>query len=318
MMMAREDSMEYAHQPVMLPEVIEGLQICSNGIYVDATFGRGGHARALLAELNEEGRLLVFDRDPAAVEVAEALARTDTRVKVRNTPFSNLYKICEEENWVGKVNGILLDLGVSSPQLDDPTRGFSFKLEGPLDMRMDPSQGLSAAAWLKEAKEAEIAWVLKVYGEERFARRIARAIVRARDKSPILSTHDLAQVIANANPAWERYKHPATRSFQAIRIFINRELDELTLGLNQALEVLAPKGRLAVISFHSLEDRIVKQFISKHEKGDDYPAELPILAAELRPLLRRVGRRILPSSKEVNENIRARSAVLRLAEKIGD
>ncbi len=304
------------HQPVMLTEALKALNIHADGIYIDATFGRGGHTRAILEKLSSKGRLLVVDKDPEAIFVANSLMRHDHRLMVRQGSFANLYAFCKEEGLVGKVDGILFDLGVSSPQLEEQSRGFSFRLEGPLDMRMDPLTGISAADWLNEAKESEIAWVLKTYGEERFYRRIARAIIAARSKSPITSTVKLAEVIAKAHPAWEKHKHPATRCFQAIRIFINNELDELSLGLEEALKLLALNGRLVVISFHSLEDRIVKRFIHKHEKGDEHPRGLPVLADQMNQKLRRVGRKIKPSLKEITENVRARSAVLRVATKM--
>lgn len=310
-----EKAMINEHQPVMLAEVIQALNIRADGIYVDATFGRGGHSRAILAQLNANGRLLVVDKDPQAIEAANALKKYDSRVMVRQGSFANLYTFCQEESLIGKIDGILLDLGVSSPQLEEQARGFSFRLEGPLDMRMDPTCGISAADWINEAKESEIAWVLKTYGEERFYKRITRAIIAARSKSPITSTVELAEIIAKAHPAWEKHKHPATRCFQAIRIFINNELDELSLVLEEALEILALNGRLIVISFHSLEDRIVKHFIHKHEKGDEHPKGLPILANQTNQRLRRVGRQIKPSLKEITSNVRARSAVLRVAAK---
>jgi 16S rRNA (cytosine1402-N4)-methyltransferase len=303
------------HQSVLLAEVVKALNICADGVYIDATFGYGGHSRAILAQLNTKGRLLVVDKDPYAIEVANALMQSDPRVTVRQGSFTNLYAFCKEEDLIGKIDGIVLDLGVSSPQLDNQSRGFSFRLEGPLDMRMDPTTGISAADWLNKAKETEIAWVLKTYGEERFYKRIARAIVYARAKAPLTSTVQLAEIIAKAHPAWEKHKHPATRSFQAIRIFINNELDELLLVLEAALALLALNGRLVVVSFHSLEDRIVKRFIYKHEKGDEHPKGLPLLASQHHQSLRRVGRQIKPSLREIFENRRARSAVLRVAEK---
>jgi 16S rRNA (cytosine1402-N4)-methyltransferase len=303
------------HIPVMLEPVLQGLNIRSEGIYVDATFGRGGHARAILDKLNQKGRLLVLDRDPEAIFEANTLAASDKRVAVKHGSFRNLYALCEAENVIGKVEGILFDLGVSSPQLDSANRGFSFKSDGPLDMRMDPLTGISAADWLNSEEEAFISTVLKTLGEERFHRRIARAIIAARNVAPITTTRQLAEIVSKANPAWEKIKHPATRSFQAIRMFINNELEEITLGLDQALEILAEGGRLAVISFHSLEDRLVKRFIQKHEKGDEYPIGLPILASQMNQRLRRLGRSIKPSEREIAKNKRARSAILRLAEK---
>lgn len=307
---------EPEHRSVMVEEVLTGLNILPGGYYVDATFGRGGHSRAILEKLNSKGRLWVMDRDPEALKVAHLLAKEDPRVTVWSGPFSILYTFCKEAGMMGKMNGITLDLGVSSPQLEVAERGFSFIQEGPLDMRMDPTTGESAAAWLNRSEESEIAWVLKTYGEERFHRRIARAIVAARELLPITSTLQLAEIVAKANPAWEKHKNPATRSFQAIRIFINNELGELSSTLEHALEILAPQGRLAVISFHSLEDRIVKRFIQKHERGDEYPPGFPVIGNAPNQKLRRIGRKIKPSLHEIEENIRARSAILRVAERI--
>lgn len=316
MMCALDYTMEQQeHISVMLEPVLQGLNIRPDGIYIDATFGRGGHTRAILALLNQNGRLLVLDRDPEAILDAKALAAIDKRVIVRQGTFKNLFMLCEAENWIGKVDGILFDLGVSSPQLDAAERGFSFKNDGPLDMRMDPFTGISAADWLNSAEESEINEVLKILGEERFHRRIAHAIIAARNVAPITTTRQLAEIVSKANPAWEKIKHPATRSFQAIRILINNELEEITLGLDQALEILKVGGRLAVISFHSLEDRLVKRFIQKHEKGDEHPIGLPILASQTNQRLRRLGRAIKPSEREIAKNKRARSATLRLAEK---
>ncbi len=305
------------HEPVLLQEVLEGLNIQPDGIYIDATFGRGGHSLKILEKLNSAGRLLVMDRDPEAIQIAKAYSIQDARLIPKQDSFGTVYAFCQEQNVVGKVNGILLDLGVSSPQLDMAIRGFSFRADGPLDMRMDPSSGISAAEWLNKAEESEIANVLKIYGEERFSKRIARAIITARGISPITTTLQLADIVSKANPAWEKFKHPATRSFQAIRIYINNELEELAQGLEATLAVLAVGGRLAVISFHSLEDRQVKRFIQKHEKGDEHPKGLPIFANQMNQQYRRIGRQIKPSIAEVQKNKRARSAILRLAEKTG-
>jgi 16S rRNA (cytosine1402-N4)-methyltransferase len=315
MRVAREITM-LEHLPVMLNEVIQGLDIKPDGFYVDATFGRGGHSSAILSQLSSQGRLLVMDKDPDAIEHAALLYSTDHRVIIRQESFKNADKICAALKVLGKVDGFLMDLGVSSPQLDNQGRGFSFNHEGPLDMRMDPTQGISAKEWLSLAKEAEIAEVLKTYGEERYHKKIANAIVTARDIAPILSTTQLAQIIAKAHPAWEKFKHPATRSFQAIRIFINDELGALTTCLNNILEILAPKGRLAVLSFHSLEDRMVKQFIQNAVRGDDYPRGLPILYSDLNPKLKWVVRKQKATDAEVFDNRRARSATLRIAEKL--
>ncbi len=304
------------HTSVLLEESLTALDIKPAGTYVDATFGRGGHTAAILQRLDSDAKLLVIDKDPQAIEVAQALAVTDSRVEVCVGSFKNLHSYCENANVVGKVDGILFDLGVSSPQLDQADRGFSFLRDGKLDMRMDPTTGISVAEWLASADAEDIANVLYTLGEERFSRRIARAIVETREQQAITTTTQLANIIATAVPKKEKHKHPATRSFQALRIFINAELDEITVALEQALQVLAPNGRLVVISFHSLEDRIVKQFINKHAKGDDFPAKLPVTQAQLNPKLRKLGKAIKPSAEEINNNVRARSAVLRVAEKL--
>jgi len=304
------------HRPVLLEEALTALNIRADGRYVDGTFGRGGHSGAILARLGPEGRLLALDKDPAAVAEGERRFGDDPRFVIRQTSFAEIGEVTRTLGWLGKVDGILLDLGVSSPQLDDAERGFSFRHDGPLDMRMDPTRGPSAAEWLAEASEQEIARVLKEYGEERFARRIARAIVQARAEVPIETTGRLASIVAAAVPNREPGKDPATRSFQAIRIFINRELADLQAFLDQVLAVLAPGGRLAVISFHSLEDRLVKRFIREQEKGDRFPPDLPVTAAQLQPRLRAVGKPIRPSETEVRENPRARSAILRVAERL--
>lgn len=306
---------DYTHRPVLLDEVIEALNIHSDGLYVDGTFGRGGHASAILNRLGEKGRLFAMDKDPHAVVTAQQKFANDARFSVEQGSFSLLEQHVAERGWVGKVNGLLLDLGVSSPQLDDPQRGFSFRREGDLDMRMDPSTGISAAQWINQAGESEIAKVFREFGEERYAKRIARAIAKSRCDAAITTTTQLANIIAQAHPAWEQGKDPATRCFQAIRIFINKELQDLQLCLPQSLALLAKGGRLAVISFHSLEDRIVKRFIRDQSRGDDFPPDLPIPAAQIKPKLRAVGKAIYPSNEEVEQNPRARSAVLRVAER---
>lgn len=306
-----------SHQPVLLTEVLENLAIKPDGIYIDATLGRGGHARAILQQLGPQGKLLAIDRDPAAIAYARNdPALQDPRVLLLQGPFSMLKYLVTRQGGQQPIDGILLDLGVSSPQLDEAVRGFSFIKEGPLDMRMDPTSGVSAAEWIGTAEETDIAAVLKEYGEERFARRIAAAIVRERQETPITTTTQLAEIVKQANPRWEFRIHPATRSFQAVRIFINSELDELKSVLDQCLELLGIGGRLVVISFHSLEDRIVKRFMQKHIKGDDFPVDLPIKQAALNPKLRRVSGIIKPSAAEIAVNPRARSAILRVAEKI--
>jgi 16S rRNA (cytosine1402-N4)-methyltransferase len=305
---------EYAHQPVLLAEVLTGLSIKPNGVYVDGTFGRGGHAGAILAVLGPEGRLLAMDRDPEAIRSAEQQFGDDPRFEIEQGAFTMLSSMIAQRQLQGKVNGLLLDLGVSSPQLDDASRGFSFSEDGPLDMRMDPSSGISAAKWLETASESEISRVLKTLGEERFSRRIARSIVETRHEAPLQTTRQLAELVAAAIPVREKNKHPATRSFQAIRIFINSELDEITAVLDQVIDVLAPQGRLAVISFHSLEDRIVKRFIRDEYRGEQAPLEFPLAGMDYVPRLKPVSKAIRASKAELDDNPRARSAVLRLAE----
>lgn len=304
------------HQPVLMTEVLHGLAIKPNGIYIDATFGRGGHSTAILSQLNNEGKLLAIDKDLSAYHYAKKQFATDKRFTVRHGLFTQLIKFVEELNWTGKVDGILLDLGVSSPQLDDPQRGFSFLRDGPLDMRMDTTQQPDAASWINQASETDICQVLRDYGEERYAKRIAKAIVRERDLEPIITTGRFAEIVAAAHPAWERHKHPATRSFQALRIFINHELEELSNTLKQCVEILTIGGRLAVISFHSLEDRIVKQFIREKSEADKLPKHIPIIFSHEQKRIRNIGKAIKTSEAEIKLNPRARSAVLRLAEKI--
>ncbi len=305
----------YQHISVLLNEALEGLAIKPAGLYVDGTFGRGGHSRALLAALAPEGRLVAFDKDPEAIRTGDELAAIDGRFVVVQRSFADMAQELKDKGLYGKIDGVLLDLGVSSPQLDDPERGFSFLNDGPLDMRMNPGLGQSAADWINSAAEADIATVLKEYGEERFSKRMARAVVTRRAQIPFTRTADLAAVIKEANPAWEKGKHPATRAFQGIRIFINRELDDLADGLRAALEVLAPGGRLVVISFHSLEDRLVKQFMRREAKGAPLPRDLPIRDIDIPVSVNLVGKAIKPSAAEVSANPRSRSAVLRIAEK---
>ncbi len=300
----------------MLDEALEALHIDSDGIYVDGTFGRGGHTEAMLRQLGPQGRLLSIDKDPDAVRTAQVRFGADARFAIERGSFARLQEFVVQRAWSGQVRGVLLDLGVSSPQLEDARRGFSFQNDGPLDMRMDPDSGMSVAQWLARAQERQIADVIKELGEERFARRIARSIVEARVTTPILTTLQLAELISGAVPRREPGKHPATRSFQALRIFINHELDDLAAALMQALDVLAEGGRLVVISFHSLEDRIVKQFFRDQAVGDNFPRGLPVTADQMRPRLRLVGKASYPSESEINVNPRARSAVMRIAEKL--
>ncbi|MCG6886179.1 MAG: 16S rRNA (cytosine(1402)-N(4))-methyltransferase RsmH [Proteobacteria bacterium] len=305
-----------AHQPVLLEEALQGLNIKSDGIYVDGTFGRGGHATALLSRLGASGRLLALDKDPQAIAEAERCIGKDERFTLRQSSFADLKETTRTLGWLGQVDGILLDLGVSSPQLDDASRGFSFQQDGPLDMRMNPDAGQSAAEWLAGAREQDIVKVLKEYGEERFARRIARAILKTRSEQPITTTGQLAAIVAAAVPSREPGKDPATRSFQAIRIFINHELDDLQACLTQVLDVLKPGGRLVVISFHSLEDRLVKRFIREQEKGDRFPPDMPVTHIQLNPRLRAVGKPVRPAEAEIRANPRARSAIMRVAERL--
>ncbi len=304
------------HTPVLGDEVLSALQVVADGIYIDGTFGRGGHAREILDRLGPEGRLLAMDRDPEAVSVARDRFSEDQRFVIQRGSFSMLGKLASDMGVAGKVNGILLDLGVSSPQLDRPERGFSFRQDGPLDMRMDPEQGMTAADWLAGAEMQDIADVLKRYGDERFAKRIARAIVSARQETPITRTAQLAGIIADAHPAWPKNIHPATRSFQAIRIHINDELGQLQSVLQQALDVLAIGGRLAVISFHSLEDRIVKRFIREQARGDVFPPGVPVTQEQMNPRLKKLGGAVTAGDEELQRNVRARSAVLRVAERL--
>jgi 16S rRNA (cytosine1402-N4)-methyltransferase len=304
------------HRPVLLDEVLDALQVKQDGLYVDGTFGRGGHAAAILERLHAQGRLLAFDKDPVALAFAADRFKNESRLILRRGSFRNLGSVLTELGWRGKVDGILLDLGVSSPQLDDASRGFSFLNDGPLDMRMDPQSGISARDWLAAASAEEIAEVLWRYGDERYSRRIARAIVAARAASPVCTTRQLAELIAAAVPGREAKKHPATRSFQAIRIFINQELQDLQAVLPQAVEALTPGGRLVVISFHSLEDRLVKRFIRDEQRGPQLPPDLPVMPQSFTPRLRAVGRPMYAGEVEVRANPRARSAVLRVAERV--
>ncbi len=302
------------HHPVLLQEAIEALVTSPGGFYVDGTFGRGGHSRALLRRLGPAGRVLGIDKDPAAESVAAQLVGEDERFSFCQGSFADLpARLAERE--VAAVDGILLDLGVSSPQLDEAERGFSFSQDGPLDMRMDTSRGQTAAEWLASADEAEIALTLRELGEERFARRIARALVEARAEQAITTTARLAQIVSAANPRWEKHKHPATRAFQAIRIRVNRELEDLQVLLSSALSLLAIGGRLVVISFHSLEDRLVKRYMREMARGPELPRGLPIPDAAIHRPMKLVGRALRATADEVAANPRARSAIMRVAEK---
>lgn len=310
------------HITVLLHEAVEGLALKEKGIYIDGTFGRGGHSRLILSQLTDNGRLIAIDRDPRAI--AEANKIQDPRFHIEHNSFSAIPEICEKLGLTGKIDGILLDLGVSSPQLDQAERGFSFMKDGPLDMRMDTTQGLSASEWLQQVSEQDLTWVLKTFGEERFAKRIATAIVnynqaaRQNGTEPLTRTHQLAELVTSAIPFKDKHKHPATRTFQAIRIFINSELEELESVLQSALTVLAEKGRLSIISFHSLEDRMVKHFMRKQSKGESLPKGLPLREDQIQKTqtLKTIGKAIMPSEQEQALNPRSRSAVLRVAEKI--
>ena len=306
-------SADLQHVSVLLEEALAALAVQPGGTYVDATFGRGGHSRAILARLGEAGRVLALDRDPQAIEAGQALA--DRRLRLLHAPFSALAEVAASCG-VRQVQGVLLDLGVSSPQLDDAQRGMSFRFDAPLDMRMDTSHGTTVAQWLATAETTRIKGVLRDYGEERFADAIAKTIVAARTQRPIETTGQLAALVEKAVRTREPGQHPATRSFQALRIFINQELEELSLVLPQATALLAPGGRLAVIAFHSLEDRIVKRFLRDESRPPQLPARLPIRARELpQPRLKLVGKPIRPSDAEIAANPRARSAILRVAQR---
>lgn len=303
------------HETVLLEPAARALVTNPDGRYIDATFGRGGHSRRILESLDSHGRLLGIDRDPVAVAEGRKLAEREPRFTMVYGSFSDLRQLVTGE-WPdapGMVDGILLDLGVSSPQLDDAERGFSFMQDGPLDMRMDPGSGESAAQWLARADEKDIADVIYQYGEERHSRRIARAIVRARQEAPIERTAQLAEIVKTAHPSWERHKHPATRTFQAIRIHINGELDALRMVLDQALELLRGDGRLCVISFHSLEDRLVKQFMRREFQGPQLPRGVPVQYEETVGRLQKPDKAVRPDRDEVERNPRARSATLRVA-----
>ncbi len=304
---------ELRHDTVLLEEALVALQVKPNGIYVDGTFGRGGHSRRILAALGDEGRLIAVDRDSAAEEAAKNIV--DPRFTFNRASFGELKQILINAG-ITSVDGVLLDLGVSSPQLDDPSRGFSFRADGPLDMRMNTSCGESASEWLARASEEDIRGVIQEYGEERFAKQIARKIIENRAREPISTTRQLAQIVASAVQTREPGKDPATRTFQAIRIFINQELEELSVVLPQAVEVLAVHGRLAVISFHSLEDRIVKRFMRNEATADHLPRDVPIRARDIGSAkLTLIGKAVRASDAEISVNPRARSAIMRIAEK---
>ncbi len=313
-----------AHQTVLLQEAVDALlkqeQVSEQsarqvkGVYIDATFGRGGHSARILETLGPQASLIAFDQDPEAVEVGRRWE--DPRFEMVYSSFAALENEVRLRGLWGRVNGILFDLGVSSPQLDQAERGFSFMQDGPLDMRMDTHEGVSAAQWLATVAEPELVRVLREYGEERYAKRIAKAIIDARALTALETTSQLAKIVAHAIPRKEPHKHPATRTFQAIRIAVNRELDALQQALAASLEVLAPEGRVVVISFHSLEDRRVKRFFQQQQKGDQFPRDMPVTDAQLNRRMRIIGKAVKPNKQEVNENVRARSAVMRVAEKL--
>jgi len=298
------------HVSVLLEESVAALAIKPDGTYLDGTFGRGGHSRAILRSLSNSGRLIAFDKDPQAESSAEQFSE-DPRFEFVRASFAEISSRVE----TSELDGILLDLGVSSPQLDNAERGFGFSDDGPLDMRMDTRAGMTAAEWLAAASEADIADVIKTYGEERFAKRMASAIVKARAESPIIRTKQLATIVAEANPKWEPHKHPATRAFQAIRIFINRELEDLEIALGHTVDALSEGGRLVVISFHSLEDRIVKRFMRDQARGQQLPKHVPVIDSDTGKTLNLVGKALKPSTDEVQRNPRSRSAIMRVAER---
>jgi len=302
------------HQTVLLEEAVRALITNRDGTYVDCTYGRGGHSAAIAAALSSDGRLLVIDRDLAAVDHARQTFADDPRVIVQHGPFSRLKEFVEAHG-LETLDGVLMDLGVSSPQIDQGERGFSFQQSGPLDMRMDQGSGETAEAWIASASEEDITRVLKQYGEERFARRIARNIVDARIEGPISTTDRLVEIVEMSIPRREKHKHPATRTFQAIRIQVNRELEELETCLTDVIELLKSGGRVVVISFHSLEDRLVKRFFRRLEKGDDLPSRLPVRDDQLNRKVRILGKPVKPSAIEVADNRRARSSIMRIAEK---
>lgn len=306
-----------AHETVLLHEAVQALAIKPDGIYIDGTFGRGGHSREILRQLNTSGRLIACDKDPEAVMEAQDIANTDNRFTIVHKSFCMLKQTLTDLE-IQNVNGILLDLGVSSPQLDDSSRGFSFSVNGALDMRMDTSQGESAAEWLAHVDEQELSIIIKKYGEERFHRRIARAIVEYRIESPIEDTATLARIIAKASPSRDKHKHPATRTFQAIRIAVNRELEDLEEFLRDVPSILAPGGRLVTIAFHSLEDRPIKNYVREQHRGlpQDLPMDFPVQPEVFKACLKPVGKPIKASEQEIRDNPRARSAIMRVTERV--
>ena len=304
-----------AHVPVLLGPVLKGLNVKQDGIYIDGTFGRGGHSSAILAALNKEGRLIAIDRDPQAIASAASVLTNDPRLTLIRSDFAKLATRINEQGLTGRVNGLLLDLGVSSPQLDEADRGFSFLRDGPLDMRMDPDSGISAAEFLGNVEKKSLTRLLRMYGDEPMAARIAGAVVASRETSAIETTGQLADIVASVVPAHTRKKHPATKTFQAIRIFINNELEQLEAALTQSIDLLAKGGRLCVISFHSLEDRIVKRFIRDASRETEQYRGMPNVPKEFQPKLKPIGKGIVATADEIAANVRARSARLRIAER---
>lgn len=304
------------HTAVLLKEAIDALVNNKDGFYVDATAGRCGHSQEILTALSPAGQLLAIDKDPSAIAAGKKLFDGEPRFSIAHGSFVEMGRLVTERDMQGRVSGILVDLGVSSPQLDEAERGFSFSRDGPLDMRMDSSRGMTAADWINSVTEAELVRVLKVYGEEKFARRITRAIIAARAETAITRTVQLAKIISEAHPAWEVGRHPATKSFMAIRLFINGELEELSALLEQVVDVLAPGGRLVVISFHSLEDRLVKRFVREQAQGKPIPRGMPVTEDMIQRTLKLCGKAIKPSPEEVARNVRSRSAIMRVAEKL--
>jgi len=303
------------HRPVLLNEVVEALAIKQNGVYFDGTFGRGGHTTEILKHLSENGQILAMDQDPQAIHTARKLFANEPRFNIVQENFADMEAFISSHGMLQQIDGILLDIGVSSPQLNDASRGFSFIKSGPLDMRMNPDVGQSAAEWLATVEEYDLTTVLMHFGEEKFARRIANAIVEMRKETVINDTVQLANIIEAAIPVKSKHKHPATKSFQAIRIYINRELEVLELALNTSLKMLTVGGRLAVISFHSLEDRMVKRFFRKMTRGPQIPKDIPLLAVDLEQPYKLVGKAIKPTKQEIQENPRSRSSVLRVIER---
>jgi len=305
-----------AHTPVLLHEAINSVFLDSNGLYVDGTFGRGGHTKELLNRLSVKGRVIGFDKDPVAIDLGKVVFKFEKRLELIHESFSKLHLLLKKRGNLGDVSGVLLDLGVSSPQLDQGDRGFSFLHDGPLDMRMNNSKGMTAAQWIAESDQDELINIFKTYGEEKFAVRIAKNIIQKRFQEPIETTHQLAAIVSEAHPRWKRGQHPATKIFQAIRIHINNELEDLDVLLENVLNILKVGGKLVVISFHSLEDRKVKQFIREKEKGPVLPKGIPMRDTRHKILLRGVGKSIKPSDWNIRDNKRSRSAIMRVAERV--